>query len=58
MEDFELMFPNANLKEQVEILGEVRVTLSTGEYQGFLNLAEQLIGPKNWANLKTELGLT
>jgi nitrite reductase/ring-hydroxylating ferredoxin subunit len=58
VEDFKIMLPNANFKEQVEILGSVRATLPPEEYQGFLNLAEQLLGPKNWANLKTELGLT
>jgi 3-phenylpropionate/trans-cinnamate dioxygenase ferredoxin subunit len=58
VEDFKMMLPNANLQEQVEILGSVRATLSPEEYQGFLKLAEQLLGPKNWGNLKTELGLT
>ena len=58
VEDFKMMLPNANLKEQVEILGSVRAALSHEEYQGFLKLAEQLLGPKNWADLKTELGLT
>jgi nitrite reductase/ring-hydroxylating ferredoxin subunit len=58
VEDFKMMLPNANLKEQVEILGSVRVTLSPEKYQGFLKLAKQLLSPKNWENLKTELGLT
>jgi nitrite reductase/ring-hydroxylating ferredoxin subunit len=57
VEDFKMMLPNANLKEQVEILGSVRAMLSSEEYQGFLKLAEQLLGPKSWANLKTELEL-
>jgi 3-phenylpropionate/trans-cinnamate dioxygenase ferredoxin subunit len=58
VEDFKMMLPNANLKEQVEILGSVRATLSPEEYQGFIKLAEQILDPKNWANLKTKLGLT
>jgi hypothetical protein len=58
VEDFKMMLPNANLKEQVEILGSVRAALSPEEYQGFLKLAEPLLRPKNWADLKTKLGLT
>jgi hypothetical protein len=58
VEDFKMMLPNANLQERVEILGSVRVTMPPEAYQGFLKLAELILKPNDWANLKTELGLT
>ena len=58
VEDFKMMLPNANLQGQVEILGSVSATLSPDVYRGFVKLAERLLEPKDWANLKTQLGLT
>ncbi len=57
VEDFEMIFPNANPQERVEILGTLRVLMSSEAYQEFLKLAERLLAPNDWANLKTELGL-
>jgi nitrite reductase/ring-hydroxylating ferredoxin subunit/hemerythrin-like domain-containing protein len=58
VEDFKMMLPNANLQGQVEILGSVRATLPLDVYQVFLKLAERLLEPKDWANLKEKLGFT
>ncbi len=57
VEDFEMIFPNANPQERVEILGTLRVSMSSEAYQEFLALAERLLAPNDWVNLKTELGL-
>ena len=58
VEDFEMILPNANLQERVEILGTVQVLTSPEAYQEFLKLAERILEPNDWANLKTKLGLT
>lgn len=58
VEDFEMILPNANLQERVEILGTLRVLTSPEAYQKFLKLAERLLEPNDWATLKTELGVT
>jgi hypothetical protein len=58
VEDFEMILPNANLQEQVEILGTLRVTMSPEAYQGFLKLAERILEPNDWTILKTKVGLT
>ncbi len=58
VEDFEMILPNANLQERVEILGMLRVLTSPEVYQEFLKLAERILEPNEWANLKTELGPT
>ncbi len=58
IEDFEMILPNANLQEQVEILGTLRVLMPPQTYQEFLQLAERNLEPNDWALLKTELGLT
>jgi hypothetical protein len=58
VEDFEMILPNANLHERVEILGQVQVTLPPEVYQTFLKLAESILEPNDWAILKTKLGLT
>ena len=58
VEDFEMIFPNANLQERVEILGQVQVTLPPEAYQNVLKLAESILEPNDWATLKTKLGLT
>ncbi len=58
IEDFEMILPNANPQERIEILGTLRVLTSPEAYQTFLNLAEHLLEPNAWASLKTELGLS
>ncbi len=56
VEDFEMILPNANPRERVEILGTLRVLMSREEYQEFLKLAESLLEPRDWEVLKKELG--
>jgi len=59
VEDFEMILPNANLQERVEILGTVQVvTMPPEAYQEFLKLAERILEPNDWTTLKTKLGLT
>ncbi len=55
VEDFEMILPNANPQERVEILGMLRVLMPSETYQQFLNLAERLLTPEDWATLKMEL---
>lgn len=57
VEDFKMAFPNATLQGQVELLGQIQVTLSPEQYRRFLTLAEQMLSPNEWTNLKTELNL-
>ncbi len=56
VEDFEMILPNANPQERVEILGMLRVMMPSEAYQEFLNLAERLLTPEDWTTLKMELG--
>ncbi len=56
-EDFRMILPAANPQERVEILGMLEVLTSPDVYREFLQLAERLFEPKDWANLKTELRL-
>ena len=58
VEDFEMILPNANLQERVEILGQVQVTQPPEVYKDSLKLAESILEPNDWAALKTKLGLT
>jgi hypothetical protein len=58
IEDFEMILPNANLQERVEILGTVRVTMPHEVYQEFLKIAERILEANDWTALKTKLGLT
>jgi len=58
VEDFEMILPNANLPERVEILGQLRVLMPPEVYQESLKLAERLLEPNDWASLRRELGLT
>jgi hypothetical protein len=58
IEDFEMILPNANPQERVEILGTVRVTMPPEAYQEFLKIAERILEPNDWTTLKTKLGLT
>ncbi len=55
VEDFKMIFPNANPQERVEILGTLEALMPPEGYQEFLKLAEHLLEPADWANLKTEL---
>jgi hypothetical protein len=56
--DFEMILPNVNRQERVEILGQLQVTLPPETYQEFLKLAERILEPRDWTDLKTKLGLT
>jgi hemerythrin-like domain-containing protein len=55
VEDFEMILPSANLQERVEILGTLRVLMSSQEHQEFLKLAKRLLAPNDWTDLKTQL---
>lgn len=58
VEDFEMILPNANFQERIEILGTMRVLSSPEAYQEFLKIAERMLVPNDWANLKAQSGLT
>ena len=55
VEDFEMILPNANLQERVEVLGTVQITMSTDAYQEFLKIAEHILEPNDWTALKAKL---
>ncbi len=57
VEDFEMILPNANLQERVEILGQLRVLTSPNAYRDFLKLAERLLEQDDWIILKSKIGL-
>jgi len=57
LEDFKMILPNVNLDERVEILGQVQVTMSTEVYERLVKVAERILEPNDWANLKIKLGL-
>ncbi len=58
IEDFKMILPNANMQERVEILGTLQVLASSESYLEFLKLAERILEPKDWEDLKTRIGLT
>ncbi len=56
-EDFDMVLPNANLQERIEILGQLRVLAPPDTYQEFLRLAEHLLASNDWTILKSRIGL-
>jgi len=55
--DFKMMLPAMNLQEQVDLLSAGRATIPPEVYQSSLKLAQSVLGPNEWAALKTKLGM-
>ena len=58
VENLEMMLPAMNLQERAEMLGAGRAMMPPEAYQGFLKLAQRILEPNDWTNLKTKLGVT
>ena len=53
--DFQMMLPAMNTYERAEIINAGRANMPQQVFQGFLKLAEQILGPDDWAALKSKI---
>ena len=53
--DGQIMLPAMNLFERAGIINGARISMPPMVFQGLLTLAEQILGPDNWASLKPKI---
>jgi hypothetical protein len=54
--DLQIMLPAMNIHERAEIINAGRANIPPQAFQGFLKLAEQVLGPEDWTALKSKTG--
>jgi len=55
--NLQIMLPAMNVYERAEIINAGRANIPPQAFQGFLKLAEQILGPEDWTALKPKIGL-